>query len=510
MNLIPQIPGTTPSYWCTWDAQHPYWRVTSDEAWHSFDMYAAMESGTAPRQAMNQHNLLGPSGWVQQMFPRIRSDLYLAVDDGWDVPYDTRSATNGWAFGSLIPDAARFPELVGTPAQRLKQLNERIKAFGWRGTALWVAAQVVGDGKAGTQATARATEAYWRERACWSAEAGIAYWKVDWGKRADSAAFRAMLTEVACQEAPGLLVEHVRCLPPFNYTSQGSTRFVNFQPQFAEALTMLRFSDVLRSYDYYEPLGVPTTLDRVAALLEHGVIDSQAQGLLNCEDQLYLGAALGCALGIMRVPVRVPYTHWQWPRIDEAVRAVRWQRIAPAFGVSSTSVAVDPVVLSDTALIPTSHWYQAVQGLTISQQAPARVSRGMPLPTVDGASDLPYVVASQHPNGAVAVATLPRATAHTERTTPLAHVGVQIHDLAAPIGIFGQYRTLTLRLAQPRSGRRIWAQDLAADEAVDITDLVGDDEQTVLLPGELLHRLGTHAQTPDDPSEPGLVLAFTE
>ena len=72
----------------------------------------------------------------------------------------------------------------------------------------------------------------------------------------------------------------------------------------ASALDLLSFTSVLRTYDVLLQLSVPTTLDRVAQLLKNRPESATGVGgLLLCEDEVYIGAALGCAMGIMR-------SHW--------------------------------------------------------------------------------------------------------------------------------------------------------------------------------------------------------
>ena len=68
---------------------------------------------------MNEKNL---RRWLQQ-FPKIRGDLYLMLDDGWDVPYGVHPDKSRDRFGTLELDEERFPSFTGTPAQRLKKLN---------------------------------------------------------------------------------------------------------------------------------------------------------------------------------------------------------------------------------------------------------------------------------------------------------------------------------------------------------------------------------------------------
>jgi len=252
-------------------------------------------------------------------------------------------------------------------------------------------------------------------------------------------------------------------------------------------------------------------LDRVAQILAVGRTEPGARGLVNCEDEPYMGAALGCALGILRHPLWAPragedYNPTQLDRrLDEVVRAVRWHRLAPAYGIGETSVTLDENILADSWLFkPGETWAGWVIGHEILQRAPARVARGMPLPEVRIDGQAPYVVAGRHPNGATSVATLPRTHAGLGIRTPLADVSIEIG--AGPVGVFGRYRSLTLTLPEDLGERRVWAQDLAGDQSTDITALVAKDGRKLTLPGSLIDSVGLSAATPGDLSEPGMVM----
>ncbi len=44
--------------------------------------------------------------------------------------------------------------------------------------------------------------AYWTERLHWMRDAGVGYWKIDWGKRSRDAGWRQMIAELGAREAP--------------------------------------------------------------------------------------------------------------------------------------------------------------------------------------------------------------------------------------------------------------------------------------------------------------------
>jgi hypothetical protein len=513
MNLIPLTPGVGPNYWCTWGAQ-----------------------GTLdPRLQIDEAALFGAEGWLQA-FDKVRADLCVVLDDGWDVPrVIPPGPLHSAAFGSCELSVERFPSFTGAPMARLRTLSERIKGLGWRGVGLWLAAQAAGETDE-RRLDLPALERYWRERAGWCREAGIQYWKVDWGRHAHSLEFRRMLTRVAREEAPGLVVEHAFTMGPFNDAGSPAGRFRDFTkfsyweaPYCHGALDTLAVSDVLRTYDVSSELAVATTLDRVAELLKGGRPEAGVRGLLNVEDELYLGAALGCCLGAMRHRVwrtshpdtggkNIPPDRGRVAeRLDEVTRAVRWQRLAPPFGVAEATVVVDGHVLGDAYPYAEELAWSGVSNATVEQRAPAMVARGMPLPEVWGDGAPPFVVASRHPvTGAVAVATLPRTLNGQVLQLPRVDVAIEVPAETGAVGVFGRYRSLTLRLPAPLGARRVWAQDLAGDTACDITARVQAGDRPlarthyVTVPGTVIDEIGLADATPGDHSFPGLVLALRD
>lgn len=86
-----------------------------------------------------------------------------------------------------------------------------------------------------------------------------------------------MLTETGRQYAPHLYIEHA------------------LENDFIE------FSDVLRTYDVENIIAQPVTIQRICELLPYHA-SPDAEGLINCEDEPYIAAGLGCAIGVMRHP----------------------------------------------------------------------------------------------------------------------------------------------------------------------------------------------------------------
>jgi hypothetical protein len=153
-------------------------------------------------------------------------------------------------------------------------------------------------------------------------------------------------------------------------------------------------------------------------------------------------------------------------------------------------------------------WAREAIGKTYQQGAPARVSRGLPLPEVVCEGEPPFVLAGRFPNGAIAVATQGRTLHGTNWFFPPADVTVQLGSSNGPIGIFGRYRSLTLQSAAPFGKVHVFAQDLAGDRSEDITSKVKIKANKVELPGSLIEEIGLKAATKGDVSDPGLVLVI--
>jgi len=494
-NLIPNEPGSTPSYYCTWEAQNS---GTQEERELDPVKFEGDQGARRARNNLNDEFLFGDDGLALQ-YEKIRGDLYFVLDDGWDVPYDVHPDTQRHQFGSLLLNEERFPSCTGTPDVRLHKMNERIKALGWKGVGLWVASQAQGEREENVFTTAQAKD-YWRQRLDWSKYAKIGYWKVDWGFHADSVAFRKMLTTLAREIDPELLIEQCRCMHPIN--NRGG-RFSDWETVTDDALEMFSFSDVFRSYDVTSQLSAATTIDRLSVLLQIQT-SNEALGMINSEDELYIGAALGCSLGIMRKEVD---EHLK--KGDEVVRAVRWQRLAPAFGAGIKDTYVSDEIGTDTWYFnPGDTWAAELIGNEVTQSAPIALTRGIPLPQIHNTTgELPFVVAAKNPSGATSIATL-KGTAVDRMRTPLCHIQLDIGDVSCPIGIFGYYKQLTLKFDCDLIGKKFYAQDLAGDEPQEITDLVGIDGNLLHLPGEVITQIGLKDATVGDVSDPGLVLVI--
>ena len=456
-SLVPDSPSSVPDYFCTWNTQG----------------FACSYAG-ADDQAdqMIEANLFGTGtnqGWLG-FYPKVRADLTFLLDDAVDLPLG--GGHNHPERGSVELHASRFPSYSGSPAERLATLSRDVKARGWRDLGLWIC-----NSRPNMRELPIDNETYWNERLDWSQRAGIGNWKVDWGIGVpDKPLWKFRLTERMRATAPDVWIE---------FGKQG---------------------DLYRTYDVAITVSIPETIGRIAAFLREP--NPGDRRLVNCEDEVYIGAGTGSCYGIMRHPLSDPMPNGKPDeffkpsfrdvkrRIDEVVRAVRWHRIAQPFPKGDEFV-VDDQRLADLRCKP----------------APARIARGgMPLPTVampDG-GEPPYVLCCRHPTGEVAVATIPRSIAVDGRdrvVIPPADVTVEAGTLAGAVGIFGTFASLTLRTTADLTGRRILAQDLAGDEPVDITREVTVAPGALTIRGAVLERVGLMAATPGDISDPGLVLA---
>lgn len=477
-SLVPAAASAAPDYFCTWNIQNYVCNYTSS---------------VKARQAMAEHNIFGSGryeGWAG-MYSRLHKDLYLVLDDAWDTPLESG---NRDYYGSLIIDSARFPSLENlSPAQRLTDLSKRTKQAGWKGLGLWICAQ-----QAPAYATADST-AYWTERFRWMQQAGIAYWKVDWGKDSKSAAWRSWLTRLGKQTAPDLIIEH------------------------AMTPAVIAAAAVYRTYDVENIIAVPHTIDRIAKLLTY-LPAGKAESIINCEDEPYIAAGTGSAIGIMRHPFKgnlpngkqdhafPPVGRDLKNRLDEVVRAVMWHRVAAPFGINKTSNYVDTLLLHDYWVLDTAETWMKdhPKGFNDAWQAPAIIARGLTAPLVilpGGDTLLPYVLATRYPNGAIAIATIGR-TIDRQYLSPRADVVLQVPANDRPFGIFGHYNSLTIRVDRLTPFTSILAQDLAGNTPTDITREVLRKGNALTIPGKIINQIGLAAASAGDQSEPGMVLLF--
>lgn len=332
--LVPETPGTAPDYFCTWNVQ---------------GFACSYSNASAQADAMVEASLFGTGSnqnWLG-FFPDVRGDLIFLLDDAFDFPLG--GGHHHPARGSVELEDARFPSYRGPPAERLAKLNADVKARGWRGLGLWICNsrnRLPGLEKI-------ESDDYWCERLGWSQAAGVLYWKVDWG-----------------------IGERDRPLWKFKVTPRARAAAPDIWLEFGSSTD----ADVYRTYDVQVTRSIPETIRRIGAFLAKP--DPKDHRIINCEDEVIIGAALGCHYGIMRHPLPDPMPNGKpdgfFPahfrdvkrRMDEVTRAVRWHRIAQPLPKGDPFV-IDAAVLSDQK----------------SEPAPARIARGgLPLPDVTGVS----------------------------------------------------------------------------------------------------------------------------
>ena len=155
-NGIPQMGPDTGNYWCTWDTQ---FRVNS------------VEDGKDTknlRNVLTQDFLFAEDGMLRNYLKNVRQDLYVLLDDGWDVGKDVPGNGAVSVFGSLVLDSDKFPDFTGEPWERLTKLRCKLMELGYRGLGLWICANATGEEEAHPLSVEEA-ENYWKERAIWNA-----------------------------------------------------------------------------------------------------------------------------------------------------------------------------------------------------------------------------------------------------------------------------------------------------------------------------------------------------
>ena len=75
------------------------------------------------------------------------------------------------------------------------------------------------------------------------------------------------------------------------------------------------------------------------------------------------------------------------------------------------------------------------------------------------------------------------------------------------VGVFGEYEELILETSRTHISH-VWMQDLAGEEAFDITDDVCIRGGSIQISGALIHAVGTMAQPEGDTSEPGVLIVL--
>ena len=365
----------------------------------------------------------------------------------------------------------------------ITKLSKAIKKNGWKGVGLSIPLR---------QLTVQNLEKDWIQRLKESQDAGISYWKMDGGGKADHFDLLRKLTDLGRQYAPYICIEQ---------------SFQDSCSKFCNVMSIPRIDHVISS---------PFTIGSVVQLLSmKGAYGYKS--VINCGDEPYIAIGLGCAFGLSCQSLKQDATKVSSPlygrnakkRMDEVLRAARWHRIAEPFGVNGDAV-VDVNLLTDYWILNSSESLpNRTIGDTVVFTAPARVSRNMPLPIVGldvNNSKRPYILATRYPNGAVAVVAVERVMERSCFQEPTA-VCIQVENTDVPIGIFGHYKELVINFKEkiPRK-KHLLAQDLAGDKCLNISADIRILGNSIIIPGEVIERIGCMASTVGDDSAPGMVV----
>jgi len=462
MNYIPEKSAENGSYMCTWHRQG----------------FVAQKYGitgaASVRDALTPEYLFGEEIDYHWLPREYRSGLYFVLDDGWDVPPHTahREDVRVEPFGSVDPDPARFGSLGDTPVKRLAALNKLAQEWGYVGLGLWISPQFPMEDEKVSVEEARD---YWKERAVWCREAGVRYWKVDWGVHDHDMAYRRMLTEVVKEYAPDVAIEHA-------YVQKPLTWMVDVEDRKKASREMFAMSDYFRTYDVMWPMQDSAVLCRIHELLENPLpFEMGVKGVLNMEYQHFIAAGLGGAVGAMDPAI-------------EMNAVLRWQRLAPPFSAMEADYKYSEEMITDQYEYPKNpvSWIPTA-GRVIEETAPAVMARGCSLPAVQPVGcEKPFVTASRNPRtGAYAISTIRRNIAPNTQVIVPAHVTWELQDSDSFVGIFGYFESLTLVYPHElKAGWRIFAQNLMDDEAQEITGEVQIQGNRLTLGSRVLMKIG--------------------
>ena len=494
-SIIPSSPQKITSYFCTWGVQCDI----------SFGTYkGGIDNHSSASDVLCEETL---KKYIHNTdcLHRVRKDLIFMYDLGWDVPFGV-DFDDCNVLGSMEVIEEKFPSCSGSPVEKLKKLNDLAIEAGWKGTGIWLPANAHRENE--IEYTKDSLIKFYTDRLEWSKEAEIKYWKVDYGFHNNDPDFRGMITELAEKVAPGLVVEHARVSSGFNdYHAPGFPEEANGSGLYSrwdngnvlkEAAAIMEKSHVLRLYDTSEELGIPSALDRASQMFRT-FSNTGSKCIINCENQAHMGAALGCALGILAIPNK---ERNQYRKFE---RALMWHRIAPPMGAGKNDCVLSDEYLSDSWMMKSAFdWFDYINNTIVTQKAPAITANNMPLPFVTGsAENVPYVLASRHENGSYAIATLPRKNQEGSYF-PKTRVTLPIEGKNLRLGVFGLYEQLTLIFSDNYKISNLYIQDLASNDVRDITSFVTIECGKITISGNIFEDICDYNGDFDD--TPGAVL----
>lgn len=478
--IPPPSDSMTGDYFCTWKTQYD----VAEHCGFSGEWLAGV------RDALTAPLLFG--GAEYHPLPReYRRGTIFLIDDGWDVPFGTSSFPGKTKlFGSLLPDEERFASFGSTPIARLRRICECVLSLGYAGTGLWVAAE-----RGGEESGER--RRFFAERARLHAEAGVRYWKVDWGKYAHDISYRRILSEEAAKQTPSLYADHCVWQPPL--TEEGTDPLHGERRR--ETAELMRFSDVFRVYDVAKPFDEICTLDRLdeAFSAAAGTPAAAARGYVSVECPA-IAAVFGCTLAIMRD--------------SEAVRAcLRFHRLSPPFGAYDAPYIGSEERLTDRLWLENrvAYWV-ANEKCMHSESAPAVMARGCPLPQVYPLrGEAPFVAASRNPKtGVYAIGAFRRNIDPCERTVCPAEVAMPVEGACVTIGVFGIFASLTLVYPQAIEGTvEVLCQYILSDTYKNVTINVVIKDNTLRILGTDLRTWGKAENVDHNDKDPACVLRIT-
>lgn len=518
--------GLASTYWCTWATQA---ETLKGHKLTGELKFPGDQGVPGVRDNLNEDVIFGPKGWIN-LFPGYRGDMLFLLDDGWDVPYGAKGGRDGvHSFGSLAPDRERFPSLGAgaSDRDRLRELARRVMGNGWKGLGVWVACQAY---RERFEAPFRLDDLKedLRRKFDEAAHAGVKYWKVDWGVHNFHVWYRRLMSEMKERYYPELIIDHCRGFnnaingqvdphlksdDEFRNVGNAGRIFGNpeYDPITRDYEEIMSFADVFRTYDSAHPLTTATMLERAAWELECAD-KSSSRVVINTEDEPLIAAGLGLELSMMRAPVwpgnHVRDVRPRHRRMAEDMRCIAWQRSIPPFGSDAMAKTLhsEKSIREEWHFIPGECWFTGKREASYYQVAPACVTRGLALPDVKGMDgEIPFVVGSRHPCGALAFAALPLLHPMKMSYTPKAEVRFDAAlEIGSPIGVFGRFGSLVLD--DRTDGRRVLAHDILGGEVSDITALCRRDAGRIALPGDELLRIGSSRNPSGDDSEPGVIV----
>ena len=495
MNLLNEKSINTGSYYCTW--------CTQDLILKRKDFKKIRVNST--RDALGEEFLFGELGVLNMIDEDIRGDLIVVIDDGWDVSYGLNPDhcdNNNYdinCFGSLELSEERFPSFKGSPKERLKKLSDKVKSLGYAGLGLWISPQV--PHKKGIGDDAIISKDYWIKRLKWCDYAGIKHWKIDWGINENNDEYRKMMYDNARIYAPNLKLEQAVTNCPFDVLKEERDGKW-YQNRIKRLSNMQSFSDYMRIYDATMPFFFTTQVNRTIELfMAARKYNNYTDCIPNVEDFLYAAATLGLTFGAMRMSkIELDPRYEQKPFFvkpdTELKRTIRWQRIAPPFSIKESSFEINEEIYRDSYFFPNlkeeeKTWPFDIWGTMKMQDSYAAMSRNMELPIVKSDSEKPFVFSSINPKtNAFSILTTPRSLGGNVIYTFLADVEAKAKSSEYPIGIFGHYKSLTISFDNNIEGKKVYAQDLATDDAIDITKDVIINKNKITFSGSLIDKIG--------------------